>query len=512
MDKINAKKQRFSFLPRSRNVWMFSLGTIGRDMAYGLFAGWLMNYIMYTKQLSDAQFATIGIVFVVCRCYDAVIDPFLGGLIDNTRSRFGKFKPWIFAGMIFAAIDLVILFTTPLEGWTFVAFVAVAYVVFSTTFSMNDIAYWGMMPALTSDPNERNQVVTISSICAGLGGGILSLAAPTLTAGAFALGGNAVRAYSLLAMIIAVLFLGFQTFTLAGVKEMRGGGQTEEKAEKVPLKTVVQTVFKNDQLLWACLVFMTQVVGSGVYYALLTMYIYLTYGYDGTMLTAAGMLGILAFPFTFLLPEILKRVSRKKMMAIGVLLVGIGLGIFLLSSFLLPHTPYGLGFWLIAIGGLIMSIGSNGFYLMMIVGIANTVEYYEWKTGERRESMIFSLRPFVAQFGSAITQLVQIVVFLALGLNAVNGKIASLEQDANRGAIASDAKNVQIGEMLAEVPPGTSVALLICMVLVCALVFLLGYWIYHKKYIIDEKKYDEIMAEIKQRKETAAAEASSEKG
>jgi melibiose permease/lactose/raffinose/galactose permease len=108
-----------------RNRWAFSLGTIGRDVVYNLFTVSLMSFILFAKSLTNAQYAAVGTIFVVMRFYDALIDPFIGGLVDSIRSRFGKFKPWIFVGMVISAAVIVLLFTLPTYGWDFVVFMGV---------------------------------------------------------------------------------------------------------------------------------------------------------------------------------------------------------------------------------------------------------------------------------------------------------------------------------------------------------------------------------------------------
>ena len=72
-----------------RNTWSFGLGTIGRDMVYTLVSMFLMVYLTDVLDVSDADLTMIGIVFMLMRIFDAVNDPVMGLLVDNTKSRFG---------------------------------------------------------------------------------------------------------------------------------------------------------------------------------------------------------------------------------------------------------------------------------------------------------------------------------------------------------------------------------------------------------------------------------------
>lgn len=88
----------------------------------------------------------------------------MGIIIENSHLKAGKFKPWIFRGVILNSLVIICLFTVRPEGWGFVAFFGVGYLLWGMTYTMNDIAYWGMLPSLTSDPGERNWLVTVQGI------------------------------------------------------------------------------------------------------------------------------------------------------------------------------------------------------------------------------------------------------------------------------------------------------------------------------------------------------------
>lgn len=130
-----------------RNLLMFSLGTVGRDFLYCLFNSYLLTYILFTKQLTDAQFASVSIIIIVARIFDAFNDPLMGGIVENTHTKFGKFKPWMTIGALLTAVVVIAVFSTSLQGWGFIGFLAVVYFLFSITFTMNDISYWGMLPS-----------------------------------------------------------------------------------------------------------------------------------------------------------------------------------------------------------------------------------------------------------------------------------------------------------------------------------------------------------------------------
>src|SRR5690606_15929959 len=111
-----------------RNRYGFGVGTIGRDAAYTMISMFLLFYLSDILEVSTPVFAAITIVLVVVRAIDAIVDPFVGVLVDNTRSRFGKFKPWIIAGILASSSLMVVLFTPWAIGDA--AFIAVFTVVY----------------------------------------------------------------------------------------------------------------------------------------------------------------------------------------------------------------------------------------------------------------------------------------------------------------------------------------------------------------------------------------------
>ena len=154
---------------RKRNLWMFPLGTVGRDMVYCLFANFLLTYIMFTRTLTNAQLASITAIMVGARIFDALNDPLMGNIIERTRTKWGKYKPWQTIGILSTAVVVALTFNSRLTGWSFVVFFGIMYFCYSITYTMHDIAYWGMVPSLGSDPDARNMFTSRATLFAGAG-------------------------------------------------------------------------------------------------------------------------------------------------------------------------------------------------------------------------------------------------------------------------------------------------------------------------------------------------------
>ena len=107
-----------------KNLWMFPLGTVGRDMIYTLFTNFILTYILFTRSLTAAQLSAVTAIMVAARVFDALNDPIMGNIIERTRSRWGKFKPWLVVGILLTSVVVYAAFNTNLQGWGFVIFFA----------------------------------------------------------------------------------------------------------------------------------------------------------------------------------------------------------------------------------------------------------------------------------------------------------------------------------------------------------------------------------------------------
>ena len=128
------------------------------------------------------------------------------------------------------------------------------------------------------------------------------------------------------------------------------------------------------------------------------------------------------------------------------------------------------------------------------------MEYNEWKTGRREEGIVFSVRPFITKLGTALVQLLVLVIYLAVGVRAVTNQISDLENAASQGLITIAEKTERIGAVLASVPSGKSAALLVCMTVIPAALLLAAYFIYRVKYTITEESYEAMVRDIEVRR------------
>ena len=150
---------------------------------------------------------------------------------------------------------------------------------------------------------------------------------------------------------------------------------------------------------------------------------------------------------------------------------------------------------------MLSNLGQYGFYLIMMISIMNTVEYNEYISGEREEAIITSVRPFVTKMTSAIIVGLTSLSYIVFKVADYTNQISSLQQQATTGAIDETPKLNGINAVISSIDSGQKLGLLLFMILVPLVCLLISYFVYQKKYHLDENEYQRICYEINQRKE-----------
>ena len=402
-----------------RNKWLFSTGGIGRDMSYQLIATFLLVYIQFAIPLTLAQFTTLSLIIGVGgRIWDAVNDPIMGAIIEGTHMKWGKFKPWILIGAVSCGLVIITMFNVQsISGWNFVVFMSIMYLLWESTFTMNDIGYWAMLPSLSSKKEERNQVTMLTVLFAGIGAIIAQGIVNPLTVGDMRSG------YRFVSILIGCAFIGCQIMTAVGVKETPRA--KVEKSEKISLKKMWQTIMRNDQILWMTLSMLFYSIGSVLLTAMAANLLYMEVSYNGTLyfylVVAYGVTSVLV---NVLYPSVVAKLGRKKLqnLSIGIACFGYICIALMGWTSLLPFN-----IWLLCGFAALISCGQSLFYMASIVNMTNCVEYNDYKHGERNEAVVSTLRPFMAKFGAAIQTLIVTIVLAASGVFLLSQSISTLE-------------------------------------------------------------------------------------
>ena len=161
-----------------REKIFYGVGATGLDLSYGMFYSFLSYYLSSVLGLKEGFLL---LLTPIARIWDGINDPMMGTIVDNTRTKFGKYRPWIVIGAVCNAVVLWLLFTKfGMSGTGLYIYIGVMYILWGMTNTMADIPYWSMVPSFTSDPKDRNLVSTVARTFSGLGQGIITVATPII--------------------------------------------------------------------------------------------------------------------------------------------------------------------------------------------------------------------------------------------------------------------------------------------------------------------------------------------
>ncbi|MBM7829834.1 melibiose permease/lactose/raffinose/galactose permease [Agromyces cerinus] len=455
-----------------RNRYGYGIGTIGRDAAYTLLSMFLLYYLSDTLQVSTPVFAAITVILLVVRVIDAIVDPFVGVLVDNTRSRFGKFKPWIVGGVLGSSSLLVALFAPwQLGDAAFIAVFTVVYIAWSAAYAANDIGYWSMLPALTQNQREREKIGAFARICASIGTFAIVIGIVPISSAIAEATGDVASSFFWVALVVAVITVVLQLVMVVLVRE----DPTVVTQSHTRFRELFGVIFRNDQLLAIAAAFVLFMTAFSVTAGLGVFYMEYVYGDLGMYSVFAAVLGVSQLTALALYPLAASRMSRRRLFTIALFIVVAGYVFF----FLTPP------------GGLVMLVGAGVavfaaqavIQIQLLMFIADTVEYGEHKFGRRNDSITLSVQPFIYKLSSALANGVIGWVVLASGM-----------KDA-----ASAAEMTEPGVFLVRT----------AMCIVPGILIVISYFVYRRFYVLDEGKYAVIVEELQARKTEAATAAQS---
>lgn len=443
----------------------YGIGAVGKDMVYMFCASYILYY--YQDILGISAIA-MGVILLAARVFDAFNDPIMGVIVAKTRTRWGKFRPWLFVGTALNAVVLFLMFSAPpaLNGGGLVAYAAVTYILWGVTYTMMDIPYWSMIPAFTSGGKERENMSAMARSCAGVGSALVTVITMQCV---YLLGkGNEYTGFKWFALIISVVFFVAILITCVNIKE-----KSTVDIETVSVGQMFKALFQNDQ---AVTVVVTIVLINTSVYITSNLVIYFfkyDFGgadwYNGYTLfnTFGGAVQILSmmvlFPLLRKFMDTIRIFYVSFIMAITGYVVLLALVFTSMSNVFILFIP---AFFIFAANGMLL--------VLTTIFLANTVDYGELKNNRRDESVIFSMQTFVVKLASGIAAL---VVSICLA-------VCNLSSNTDAAETASAAA-------------GSVVGLRMTMTVIPIIGLLIAVFYFHRKYILTEKKMAEITSRIK---------------
>lgn len=411
--------------------WLYCSSGMFRDLLYQFVSMFLLMFAQYCGigQNEDyvAMYSTITIIIIILRIWDGFNDPIMGFLIEKCKFRkFGKYRPWIGLGAILSSIITVLMFWLPVHGWTYVICFGVFYLLRDMTYTINDIAFWSVLPSLSNKEKVRANLTTILSIFVSIGsfaaGGLVPMLSSSM---------GYTISYKWFALIASVLYCASQLILVVFMKEKKEDEKQVQDSENMKFKEIFTVLVKNDQVRSSIVSILLYYTGALILVTLGLNYFYFNFGYStaGTyqliftvVFAIATLLGQGLYP---ILTNKFK-MSRMQLFKICSRVAIAGYALLFFYVFLDPLTYYPL----MCILGFFVFFSQTIISLILYINIQDSIEYNEYKFNERRESAVFSLRAFTAKLGSSIQQLVLYGALIAGGLLGISNQISGFETEA----------------------------------------------------------------------------------
>ena len=391
----------------------YGIGAVGKDMVYMLSAAYILYYY---QDIMGVSAIAMGVILAVARVFDAFNDPIMGVIVAKTKTRWGKFRPWLFMGTLFNAVILYLMFAAPptLSGGGLVAYAAVTYILWGVTYTMMDIPYWSMVPAFTQAGKERENLSALARSCAGVGSAIISIVTVmAVSALGHAFGSDADYervGFKYVALIVAILFVVFITITCVTIRE-----KSSVEMQSASVGDMFKALVQNDQAMTVVIAIV--MINTALYITQNLLIYFFKYDFspanwEGNYTlfnTCGGAFQILAMMLLF--PLLRKFMNTMKIFTLSFVMALSGYVIILFISASGTTNVY-----LLLIPAFLIMAAIGMLNVVITVFLANTVDYGELKNGRRDESVIFSMQTFVVKLASGISALAASVVLTVFNI------------------------------------------------------------------------------------------------
>ncbi len=465
----------------------YGLGAVGKDMVYMLSASYILYYF---QDILGVSAAAMGVILMVARVFDAFNDPIMGAVVAKTKTRFGKFRPWLLIGTLTNAVVLIMMFSAPpaLSGSGLVAYAAITYILWGVTYTMMDIPYWSMIPAFTEGGKEREGLTTLARSCAGVGSALITIVTVmAVSALGHMFGGEGIAdreveriGFSYFTIIVAALFVIFTVICCLNVKE-----KSTAHMETPSIGEMFKALIQNDQAM--AVVVSIVIVNCSIYITSNLVIYFFKYDFGGegwrgayTLFSTFGG-GIQILAMMILYPFL-----RRFFTSIRIYFISMGMAIAGYISLLTLASTSMSSVYALFVPGFFIFAANGMLAVITTVFLANTVDYGELKNNRRDESVIFSMQTFVVKLASGVS------AFIA----ALSLQVLALSNDTAETASAID---YSLG---VSVMQKMGLRMTMTVVPIIGLVFAI-FWFKHK-YILTDEKIEEIERQIENRKKKVA--------
>lgn len=395
----------------------YGFANAGQVFGYNLVAGGYLS-LFFTK-VFEIPPAAVATMIMVLGVWDTINDPVMGSIIDRTRTRYGKLRPYLLFVPIPLAIATVMLFAGPeilanaKTATIKIVYMYISYIIWELFYTIGDVPFWGMSTAISPSPSDRTRAISTARFISSILGGLSTTALVVM----MDLSNNGVWGITLsqdfLILAVIAAFMLIFVFSLAGRKTKE---RVVQSIKEPSILEGLKVMLKNKPLL---LIILGNVIGSlgglaGVFQ---------TYYYDTVLNLNSAVLWIslpgtiFGFLTYLLIPKLKKKFDNKQIVIMNILCrLVVGAVVFTIGLNFYNTSIVGVSI-LLMIQNFIFSFFNTINMVIPTEMIGDTVDYMEWKTGERNEGVSFSVLTFVGKMTGSISLSLGTALLGVIGLS-----------------------------------------------------------------------------------------------
>ncbi len=399
-------------------VLCYGLGDLASQFIWTFVGSYLT--IFYTDIVGFAPAVVSGIM-LLARVWDAVNDPMMGSIAENTRSKFGRFRPYIAFGSPFLALFAVLTFVNYGNDTKGVILAAVVYIIAGMLYTLVNIPYSSLAAVMTEDSEQRNLIGVSRSVGMNVGMIIVNACSAGLALRFSGSGAEVAtgHGYMMTAVVYSIIALPLFWIVFATSKEVI---MPKNTAKKISPKETLKNIFTNRYLMVIFVVATLQMVAFmgriaiTAYYVIYCLGSFTMIALIMTIPSIGGIIGSLIVNIP------VKKFGKKAVLAFTLLGQGIGL-------FIVYFTPFE-NMTMILVGHWIYGIFNCGFPLFLSM-VADSVDYQEHKTGERTDGSFYAMYGLSTKLGNALGSAFGILIISAFGYVANQEQTAAAKAGIN---------------------------------------------------------------------------------
>lgn len=438
----------------------YLVGMFGQNLIYNIIATGLYFYFQNVICLPAMA---LGWIMAVARVWDAINDPMMGTIVDKTRTKWGKCRPYliVFPGIIGVATILTFIngnyaqASTGTQKFLIVAWAAVSYIVWGMCFTVCDIPLWGITSLMTEDENDRSKILGLARIAAGIGGiGVLVVQIAQVIGDAFKNNGMEASKASQMGFIVTVIVMTVIASLLFEVAGLTTREKVEQSEKRYTFKENFQIMFRNKPFRQ---ILISGILRSPIQLLMIVAMTLVTYyyangnimniiitdeagkfvGFDIKVLVGIGCVAAGLFVGQFvamgITPALIRKIEKKTLYNFYSIVGAI--------PFALIYVFYKISggdlttvVWSIVVGICVFFAGGalGGINVLQSVMIADCVDYEEYTNGVRTDGVFFSGQSFITKLSAGIASILSSVVFAAVGYSGAN--VDKLNKAIEQGA------------------------------------------------------------------------------